>query len=154
MTFAFGMKGPKRSWEQLEKMSPAICTLRDVKNHIDYELAGVSKGKKHTIPEKDFDVRVLTDAYLRAQLYRYKKGRAQPSKNDHPKDYVAMGIERLNTGGETGTSHRPGLLGKWWARRGKERSSKEIWGKDVAIEYGTDNSDDDGDDDDGDEQQR
>jgi hypothetical protein len=50
-------------WPYLKKLHPAIHVIRALTLHVEEEFGTLSRGKNHTVPKKELDVRRLQESY-------------------------------------------------------------------------------------------
>ncbi|KAK7007604.1 hypothetical protein R3P38DRAFT_2644943 [Favolaschia claudopus] len=115
-------EGPSIDWDYLKKLHPAIHVIRAVNKHMESEFKTQIRGKKHTVPKKEQDIRELQQWYRASDVHKYKPGRKIPTalkKNpDLPKDVLSWGGIALQTGK---TSQR------WIEARSVDRATSEDW---------------------------
>jgi hypothetical protein len=114
----YGSEGPNIKWPYLKKLHPAIHVIRALTLHIEEDFGTLSRGKNHTIPKKDLDVRRLQQSYKTSGYHRYHAGREINSKKDHAVDYATKGCLKLLRGK---------ILRKWKDLRTFERTTAERW---------------------------
>jgi hypothetical protein len=73
-------------------MSASIPCQRKVKDHVEAEINHYRRGKTHTSPEKENDIRVLQESYRQSKIHQLKLGRKLTSKDTAP-DYFKVGSE-------------------------------------------------------------
>ena len=88
----FAATGPYAEWEFIGKTSASIPCQRKVKDHVEAEINHYLRGKSHTSPEKENDIRVLQESYRQSKIHRLKPGRKLGSKDTAP-DYLKTGSE-------------------------------------------------------------
>lgn len=57
------MKGPEVDWEYIKTLHPVIHAIHGVTSHVEKEFNTLTRGKKHTVPQKKLDVQKLQDLY-------------------------------------------------------------------------------------------
>ena len=110
--------GPGATMEYMQKVSPAIPTLRKVQRHMEQQFQTVARGARHGVPDKEADVATLAAQYAKSELHTYKPGRKIKGGSDKATDVITAGannLERLQT------------INDWFARRSHERSTTEEW---------------------------
>ncbi|KAK7015543.1 hypothetical protein VNI00_019077 [Paramarasmius palmivorus] len=90
-------QGPHIDWKYLKMLHPAIPTIRSVADHIENQFETYTRGKRHTVPKKEADVRRLLEAYH--GTHTQERGR-KIGKKDKGKDFLHHGVHEL-------------LYGKW-----------------------------------------
>jgi hypothetical protein len=88
----FAAIGPFATWEYIRKMSPSIPCQRKIKDHVEAEVNNFRRGKSHSSPDAEEDIRNLQAAYQKDSIHIFKEGRKLASK-DKIKDYMALGVE-------------------------------------------------------------
>lgn len=100
-------------------MSPAIPTLRELQHHIEQEIGSVSRGARHSVPEKDLDVARLADQYTKSKLHTYKEGRQIKGREKNQAiDYIMKGSLDLE-------AH--GTINSWWQNHSYKCLTTEVW---------------------------
>ncbi|KAF4587086.1 hypothetical protein EYR40_011107 [Pleurotus pulmonarius] len=111
--------GPGASMSNLTKISPAIPTLRKVKESITDQFTMLKgRGKHHHIPNKEEDIKKLTASYLEAELYIATPGRKVASVQDIAEDYITKGYCSL---------WDSSTISDWFKRRTRTRGTEEDW---------------------------
>jgi hypothetical protein len=89
--------GPFVTWDLIYKMSASIPCQRKVKDHVEVQINHFLRGKSHTSPDAEEDIRNLQAAYNKDAIHTYKSGRKLAAK-DKVKDILRIGSEgtRLN----------------------------------------------------------
>ena len=105
-------------WEFLKKLHPAIHVIRAIAAHVENEFGTYTRGKKHTVPRKDLNVKKLRESYSLSGYLHFKSGRVIPQKEDNAKDYTLAGAIKLNKGK---------VLNRWNHLRQFERATTEDW---------------------------
>lgn len=101
--------GPGATWEYLEKVSPAIPTLRGLQRHMEQQFETITRGSKHTNPDKEADITSLVDQCVKSQLHIHEKGRhLRGGEKSRAHDFVTEGAADLLTGD---------TLNNWWTNR-------------------------------------
>lgn len=111
-------QGPSVDWDYLKKLHPAIHVIEAVGTHAKNQFKTMSRGKKHTVPRKFFDVQTLQNSYHASNIHKYVAGRKSISKRDSAKDFASNGIVELMTGK---------ILARWTDGRSFERSTDQEW---------------------------
>lgn len=119
-------EGPNIHWEYLKKLHPAVRIIRALAMHMEKEFGTLTRGKKHTVPQKEFDVCKLLESYLAAGIHKYEPGR-NVSKGDKAEDYATKGCLELQKGK---------ILEKWVEGRSFLRSTTQDWESDSASSSG------------------
>ena len=73
-------------------MSGSIPCQRKVKDHVEAEVNAFLRGKSHTSPDAEDDIKNLQAAYNNDSIHSFKAGRMLAAK-DKVKDYMAVGGE-------------------------------------------------------------
>lgn len=129
----FSVHGPYASWDYIKKISAAIPTLRKVKDHTEAEFNNFYRGKSHTSPQKEKDVKHLQQSYKNSDIHVYTAGRHLP-KARRAKDFLATGSDILKL---------QGTIDRWSERRLKARSQQEIWeDPEITLNQNEDSDDD------------
>jgi hypothetical protein len=123
-------EGPSIGWEYLKKLHPAIHVIRAVASHLEQEFLTLTRGKKHTTPKKELDIKTLQESYHKACIHNYKPGRKIAGKQDHAKDITTLGASALMSGA---------TITRWVDSHSFPRSTTQEWEL-------LSNSDDDGSD--------
>ncbi|PPR03061.1 hypothetical protein CVT26_004559 [Gymnopilus dilepis] len=126
-------EGPNIKWEFLKRLHPAIHVIRAVAEHVERQFGTQTRGKKHTTPQREKDVRKLQDSYKESGHHKYVAGRKITAPKDRAKDYFKEGTVKL---------HTEQFLQNWHFSRFYVRSTREDWS---AI--GEEGSADEGEDD-------
>lgn len=107
-------------------MSPAIPTLRAIKDHVSSQFASLlARGKRHGKPDKTKDVAVLIKMYQLGEVHIEKRGRTSRNASDKVKDVMTAGAEEILGGS---------VIKRWWDDRRFPRSTDEIWENDQAYQ--------------------
>jgi hypothetical protein len=69
-----------------------IPCQRCVKDHVEREVNHFARGKTHTSPDAEDDIRNLEAAYKKDELHTFKPGRKLVEK-DRVKDFMSLGVE-------------------------------------------------------------
>lgn len=113
--------GPEATFEYIRKVSPAIPTLRAVKDSVASQFGTLKgRGKKHSKPSKDGDIEVLRETYNTLNLYTIQSGRKFHSGDDRASDFITLGASDL-------LSASGGALERWWFNRSFDRATTELW---------------------------
>ncbi|KIL54589.1 hypothetical protein M378DRAFT_18744 [Amanita muscaria Koide BX008] len=108
--------GPGASMDYLKKISPAIPTLRCVQRHMEHEFGTYKRGSRHSAPEKEADVAMLTTQYIASALHVYTPGCTLPNVKGSAVNVVDLGAQGLEA-----------VIKDWFKRRSLRRSTEEIW---------------------------
>lgn len=92
--------------------------MREVKDHVDKELASIARGKQHYTPEKENDVRMLMSAYIQDEVYKFYPGRESALSKDKLNDVLDEGLAKVHSGKS---------LKAWWNARLKTRQTTDIY---------------------------
>lgn len=101
--------GPGATWQYLNKVLPAIPTLRAVQRHMEEQFGSLSRGAHHGQPDKEADVMKLTTAYVASNLHGFEAGRRIKNSKDKSPDVMTNGaadLDRLPTLDHTFTANR------------------------------------------------
>ena len=97
-------------------ISPAIPALRKIKDHVEAEFNHYRRGKSHTSPEAEEDIRKLQEALHHSKVHVYDpRGRMSKSK---VLDYVAIGCDAEKVAK---------ALDSFYAKHSHGLSTKEVW---------------------------
>ena len=92
-------EGPNVQWEYFKKLHPAIRIIRELGKHMEKEFNTLTRGKKHGVPKKEMDIKLLEATYQEVKLHDYIAGRQlQGSKRDRVPDLVTKGAVKLHSG--------------------------------------------------------
>ncbi len=109
----------------LTQMSPAIPTLRQVKESVNSQFSTIkARGKHHGAPDKELDVANLAKAYIESDIYVETPGRRIKMTGDRAEDYISKGMSHLL---------ESNAVPDWFARRTYERESTEDWSKEDEL---------------------
>ncbi|KAK7035586.1 hypothetical protein R3P38DRAFT_2771214 [Favolaschia claudopus] len=114
-------EGPNVDWDYLKKLHPAIHVIRAVNSHMESEFKTRIRGRKHTVPKKEQDVRELQQWYRASDVHRFKPGRKISNtgkSKDKPVDVPGKGGIAMQTGK---------TLQRWVEIRSVERAINEDW---------------------------
>jgi hypothetical protein len=111
----FASIGPFAMWDFIRKMSSSIPCQRKIKDHVEAEVNAFRRGKSHTNPDAEEDIRNLQAAYQKESIHSFKSGRKLAAR-DKVKDYMA-------TGGE-GTKMKK-VINRWLSSRLSEVATTE-----------------------------
>jgi hypothetical protein len=111
-------EGPSIDWEYLKKLHPAIHVIRAVASHLEQEFLTLTRGKKHTTPKKELDIKTLQESYRKACIHNYKPGRKIAGKRDRAKDITTLGALALMSGA---------TITRWVDSRSFTRSMTQEW---------------------------
>ncbi|TFK58743.1 hypothetical protein BDN72DRAFT_781667 [Pluteus cervinus] len=117
-------EGPNVDWDYLKKLHPAIHTIRAVTTHVNTEFKTLARGKKHTIPRREFDIQTLQNSYQASNIYTYTPKRKPASKDDRVKDLLKIGAEKLL---------KTKVLERWVDHRSFLRSEDQLWSESESI---------------------
>ncbi|KAI0693371.1 hypothetical protein BC835DRAFT_1415991 [Cytidiella melzeri] len=67
--YTFMVLGPFATWEYIHKISGSIPTQRKVKDHVEANFNHFRRGKSHTTPEAEKDIKNLQAAYKNAKVH-------------------------------------------------------------------------------------
>lgn len=107
--------GPGANMDYIKKISPAIPTLRKVQRHMEKQFKTVARGARHGAPDKEADVSMLTEQYMKSKLHTHCNGRSVTQRSA---DVINLGAEN---------PERLGTMEKWWGLRSHARSTLEDW---------------------------
>ena len=111
-------EGPEVDWEYLKTLHPAIHVIRGVTSHVEKEFNTLTRGKKHTVPQKELDVQKLQDSYNASKLHTEILGCKRFLEKDYEKDYISAGALSFSDGR---------LREQWISERAMERSTGQEW---------------------------
>src|SRR3984957_7234871 len=109
--------GPFATWDFIHKTSASIPCQRKIKDHIEHEINHFLRGKAHTSPEAEEDIKNLQAAYCRDKIHVLQPGRKLNAR-DRVKDYVALSSE--------GTKLKK-MIERWVDRRDVDISTRQVW---------------------------
>lgn len=99
MEVTYRSEGPNVQWEYFKKLHPAIQIIRELGKHMEKEFNTQTRGKKHGVPKKEMDIKLLEATYQEAELHDYITGRQlQGSKRDRVSDLITTGAVKLHSG--------------------------------------------------------
>ncbi|KAJ7715201.1 hypothetical protein B0H16DRAFT_1435173 [Mycena metata] len=107
--------GPGATMDYINKISPAIPTLRKVQRHMEKQFKTVARGAHHGTPDKEADVAMLTEHYVKSKLHIHCNGREVTQKSADVINLGAENLERLDT------------MENWFRLRSHKRSTLEDW---------------------------
>lgn len=109
--------GPFATWDFIHKTSTSIPCQRRIKDHVEHEINHFLRGKSHTSPDAEEDIKNLQAAYCRDKIHVFKPGRKLDEK-DKAKDNIALGSEgpRLKK-----------AIERWLSKRSVEVSTQQEW---------------------------
>lgn len=84
---------------------------------MEEEFGTLTRGKKHTVPKKEADVRRLVDSYQGAGIHVHEPGRTI-RKREQATDYSLKGCLRLQRGG---------TISRWVDGRSFGRATSQEW---------------------------
>ena len=85
--------------------------------HVEVQFGTLTRGLKHSVPQKEADIALLQKSFRSSKLHQYTIGRKVKTK-DKINDVVNKGAEKL-----LGRK----VLGRWIHLRSFERSMEEDW---------------------------
>jgi hypothetical protein len=88
----FAVLGPFATWDIIRKLSASIPCQRKVKDHVEAEINHFCRGKSHTSPDAEEDIRNLQAAYKKDSIHTFKPGRKLAAK-DKIANYMALGTD-------------------------------------------------------------
>ena len=56
------------------------------------------RGKKHTVPQRELDIRTLQNSYHASCIFHFTPGRGKPSNSDYAANVFPDGAHSLHTG--------------------------------------------------------
>ena len=92
--------------------------MRAVKDHIESEFGTVSRGKKHTTPAKEKDIKTLCAAYEEEEIHAHVPKRIIKRTRDRASDYIGKGVKEIREGK---------VIQRWWNNRATRRETVELW---------------------------
>jgi len=101
----------------IHKISASIPAQRKVKDHVEAEINHFLRGKSHTSPDAEEDIKTLQKAYKNNKIHEFQPGRKLNAK-DKVKDYVAIGSERTKL---------KGVIERWISNRVPQCETTEDW---------------------------
>ncbi|KDQ49210.1 hypothetical protein JAAARDRAFT_716162 [Jaapia argillacea MUCL 33604] len=116
-------EGPNIDWAYLTKIHPSVRIMRLVTAKVDGELGLLSRGKKHSVPQKQKDVKRLEDTYEASPgIHVYTPGRKIQLKCDCMPDVITEGCLVMQKGQR---------MKRWQDGCTFERSTGEDWESDI-----------------------
>ncbi|KAI0685745.1 hypothetical protein BC835DRAFT_1289537 [Cytidiella melzeri] len=115
--YIFMVLGPFATWEYIRKISASIPTQRKVKDHIEANFNHFRRGKSHTTPDAEKDIRNLQGTYHEAEAHLYVPGRHLEVK-DRTKDFIALRSDPIKL---------DATINRWSERRTSSRATTEDW---------------------------
>ena len=91
-------EGPNIDWEYLKKLHPAIHIICAVTLHAEKEFTMLMWGKKHTVPQRELNIRTLQNSYHASCIFQFTPGKGKPSNSDYVADVFLEGAHSLHTG--------------------------------------------------------
>ncbi|KAF7789167.1 hypothetical protein EIP86_000104 [Pleurotus ostreatoroseus] len=122
----FATIGPFATWEGIGKMSAAIPAQRRIKDHVESDINHFRRGKSHTVPNAEADIKLLNRMYKTVSIHENKSRSLDSS--DKAKDHLKLGAA---------TSKLKAVIQKWTLKRTVERSMEQNYEGDSTPE-GTD----------------
>lgn len=58
----------------------------------------MARGKRHTVPQRELDIRTLQNSYRSSRIHHFVPGRRKPSDLDYATDYFEEGAKSLHSG--------------------------------------------------------
>ncbi|EMD42307.1 hypothetical protein CERSUDRAFT_42435 [Gelatoporia subvermispora B] len=113
----FATSGPYTSWEYIGKTSASIPTQRKVIDHVEDDINHFRRGKSHTSPSKEADVKKLQQSYQKSKLHQHLDGRTLGTR-DKCADYIETSLVE----GRVTKS-----MENWWKGRLRKRSTEDSW---------------------------
>lgn len=101
----------------IRNISASIPAQRKVKDHVEAEINHFLRGKAHTSPDAEEDMKILQTAYRSNEIHKFQQGR-KLNANDKVKDYLAIGSERTKL---------KGVIERWVANRAPRCETTEDW---------------------------
>lgn len=126
--------GPSADIEQIGNLSPAIPVFRAIRDHMKWQHKLIlSRGTKHTDPNKDGDVAEFRDAAVEGEWLKYTPGRTISRTKDKAPDVMTAGITNLTIGGQ---------FERWFDNRSFVRETGQVFSSDSEREATEDESSD------------
>ncbi|KIK03029.1 hypothetical protein K443DRAFT_61464, partial [Laccaria amethystina LaAM-08-1] len=110
--------GPGATMDYIQKVSPAIPTLRGVQRHMEDQFKSLTRGARHGVPQKEDDVGKLTAQYMKSGIHKFVAGRKIHNSPDKAPDFLTMGAINLE---------KLGTIDKWFTQRTHARAMGENW---------------------------
>jgi len=87
-------------WQKIsfKKLHPAIHIIHAVTSHAEKEFTTLTRGKKHTVPQRELDICTLQNSYHASCIFQFTPGRGKPSNSDYAADVFLEGAHSLHTG--------------------------------------------------------
>lgn len=111
------------------KISGAIPVNRKVKDHVEADVNHFGRGKSHTIPSAEADIKLLQEQYHMKQLHKNLKREQRPG--DKAKDHMMIGMN---------PSKLDKRLNIWHSKRSGLRDTEQCYEGDSTPE-GSENGD-------------
>jgi hypothetical protein len=86
--------GANINWDYIERISPAIPLLQQVKDVVKMNINQNPRYRVHTTPQKEHDVAELTKLFCTEKVYTFSEGRAVSEKN-RPIDRTRKGATSM-----------------------------------------------------------
>ncbi|EJF60635.1 hypothetical protein DICSQDRAFT_62442 [Dichomitus squalens LYAD-421 SS1] len=112
--------GPGATFPYIQKISPAITTLRAVKANVASQFSSViGRGTHHGRPSKEEDIDRLIKMYRTSKLHSWEDGRqVKGGVSNRATDVMTVGSVRLIV---------DGAAERWWDERDFERATTELY---------------------------
>jgi hypothetical protein len=110
-------------WETMEQMTPAMPVIRGIIDMFETRINPYRRGKSHTTPEIEQDIKKLSGCFIRDKVFKRIPGRkfkdnGEDTKKTIPTDHIQKGSELLRKGD---------WLAKWAEGRDVDRGTEEYW---------------------------
>ncbi|KAI0692050.1 hypothetical protein BC835DRAFT_1416805 [Cytidiella melzeri] len=129
--YTFMVLGPFATWDYIHKISASIPTQRKVKDHVEANFNHFRRGKSHTTPEAEKDIKNLQDAYQTTRVHVRVPGQHLLAV-DRAKDFVALGSDQLKLNA---------TIKRWSERHTSSRATTEDWELEPPIHTHADSDD-------------
>ncbi|KAI0693161.1 hypothetical protein BC835DRAFT_1416081 [Cytidiella melzeri] len=129
--YTFMVLRPFATWDYIHKISASIPTQRKVKDHVEANFNHFRRGKSHTTPEAEKDIKNLQDAYQTTRVHVRVPGQHLMAV-DRAKDFVALGSDQLKL---------DATIKRWSERRTSSRATTEDWELEPPIHTHADSDD-------------
>jgi len=116
----------------MKKLHPAIHLIRAVTIHVEEIFETLTRGMKHTVPQKETDILRLQESYKASTYHDYTQGRKVEAVEEQPQDEEEGQKKRTKKKrnpdymeGGTNKLHGRKVITKWRFQRDFPRSTTE-----------------------------
>jgi hypothetical protein len=111
-------EGLSIDWEYLKKLHPAIHIICAIASHLEQEFLTLMRGKKHTTPKKELDIKTFQESYHKACIHNYESGQKIAGRRDRAKDITTLGALAMMSGA---------IITRWVDSRSFTRLMTQDW---------------------------